>query len=49
MARHIIYTYRCTRGDCRHIEKLADIPRRSQIRYEKCGVQSNLIRTEKVD
>ena len=47
MARHIIYTYRCTRGECRYIEKLADVPRQAQIRCSQCGAISNLINTEK--
>jgi hypothetical protein len=49
MAKHIIYTHRCTNGACRQVEISADTPRRSQIRCSKCGSVSNLIKTEKTD
>jgi hypothetical protein len=47
MARHIVYTYRCVRGDCRYIDKIADVPRKSQIKCSRCGSISRLIKTEK--
>ena len=47
MARHIIYTYRCTNGACRNVDKVADVPRKAQIQCSRCGSKSNLIMTEK--
>jgi len=49
MARNIIYTYRCTNGACRYVEKIADVPRQAQIQCGRCGSKSNLIKTEKID
>ena len=49
MSRHITYVFRCTDPQCRYVERIADVPRKTQIRCGRCGKMSVLIDTEKTD
>ena len=42
-----IRTYRCQNSECRHIEKIADIPH-TQIKCPECGRTAVKIGTERV-
>jgi len=41
-----IYTFRCTNGGCRNVEKTAGV-NHSQMKCPECGHQMNKISTEK--